>query len=369
MRSLALVFIAGCAMAQFPGLSLPPSGGNQKATVVQHIGPVQVSIDYSSPAVHAPDGSDRRGKIWGGLVPYGLTNLGFGNGKPAPWRAGANENTVFAVTHDVLINGKPLAAGKYGLHMIAGPEEWTIIFSKNAQSWGSFFYETGDDALRIAVKPKKHDYREWLTYEFPVRKYTETAVEMQWEDLAVGWTIAAPNVDEILVSRLKYDLQNEAGFGWQGYLAAVNYLLQKKVHLNQALEWVNTAVDNPFIGQKNFSTLNAKSQVLSVLKRDDEAKQALLAALNWSGTSAAQIHQVGRQMLAAGKPKEAMEVFELNQKRNGDAWPVHVGLARGLAANGDKKAALEHAKLALAQAPDELNKKALADMIEQLSAN
>ena len=35
-------------------------------------------------------------------------------------------------------------------------------------AWGSFFYEESEDALRVAVKPHKHDYREWLTYEFPV---------------------------------------------------------------------------------------------------------------------------------------------------------------------------------------------------------
>ena len=85
-------------LAQYPGLTLPPSGNNQKAAATQFIGPVRITIEYSSPAVHGPDGKDRRGQIWGKLVPYGLTNLGFGNGKPDPWRAGANENTVFTVS-------------------------------------------------------------------------------------------------------------------------------------------------------------------------------------------------------------------------------------------------------------------------------
>src|ERR1700687_1208 len=111
--------LAGVAFAQFPGLTLPPSGNNQKAAVVQYIGPVRVAIDYSSPAVHGTDGKDRRGQIWGKLVPYGLTNLGFGNGKPGPWRAGANENTVFVVSDDVSIDGKRLPAGRSGLRMIA----------------------------------------------------------------------------------------------------------------------------------------------------------------------------------------------------------------------------------------------------------
>jgi hypothetical protein len=138
-------------------MTLPPSGNNQKAEVVQYIGPVRISINYSSPSVHAAAGlaagKDRHGHIWGELVPYGLSDLGFGNGKPAPWRAGANENTVFATSHDVLIEGKSLPAGHYGLHMIPNKDEWTIIFSKSWHEWGSFFYEESEDALRVNVKP------------------------------------------------------------------------------------------------------------------------------------------------------------------------------------------------------------------------
>jgi Flp pilus assembly protein TadD len=67
------------------------------------------------------------------------------------------------------------------------------------------------------------------------------------------------------------------------------------------------------------------------------------------------------------KNTEAMEVFKYNAERNGDAWPVHVGLARGYAALGDNNQALEHAKKALPQAPDDLNKKSLEAMVKALS--
>src|ERR1700687_5574769 len=107
MRSfLPLVAFSGIVWAQFPGLTLPYSGNNQRAATVQYIGPVRMSIEYSRPAVHVTNGQDRRGQIWGKLVPYGMTDLG--NGKPGPWRAGANENTVFAVSHPVTIQGKAL---------------------------------------------------------------------------------------------------------------------------------------------------------------------------------------------------------------------------------------------------------------------
>ncbi|MBM3760828.1 MAG: DUF2911 domain-containing protein [Acidobacteria bacterium] len=358
-----LGLIAVSAFAQNPGLTLPPSGGNQQATVVQGIGPVKVKIEYSSPSV-----KNRRGKIWGGLVPYGLTQLDYGNGNPAPWRAGANENTVFEVSHDVLVEGKALAAGRYGLHMIAGPEEWVTVFSKNADSWGSYFYDSKDDALRVTVKSAKHEYREWLTYEFVSRKYDWTKVEMQWEDLAVGWTVSVPNANEILVSALKKDLQREAGFNLQGYLAAVDFGLQQKTHLEQALIWADAAISTPGIGVKNFATLSAKSQVLSALKREGEAAAMLKAAAALPTTSTQEIHMAGRMLLASGKAAEALEVFRINQQRNGNAWPVNVGMARGLAATGDKAAALDYAKKAPAQAPDEVNRKALAQLVKELSA-
>ena len=70
--------------------------------------------------------------------------------------------------------------------------------------------------------------------------------------------------------------------------------------------------------------------------------------------------------MAQGKKEEALKVFELNAKRHPNQWPVHVGLARGYSAVGRYKDALKHAKLALAQAPDDINKKTLADGIKKL---
>lgn len=354
-------------LAQYPGLTLPPSGNNQKASVTQYIGPVRVSIDYSGPSVHGPDGTDRRGQIWGKLVPYGMSDLGFGSGKPGPWRAGANENTVFSVSEAVTIEGKPLPAGSYGLHMLPGPEEWTVIFSKNSTAWGSFFYDQADDALRVTAKPKKHDYREVLTYEFTVRRPDEATVELQWEDLALPWTIKVPNLNDVYVTHLRQELNSVPGFSYQGYVAAAQFCLQANTNLEQALKWSDAAISATFIGQANFATLSTKAQILSKLKREAEAKDLMKTALSLPGTTSIEIHQYGRQLLAAKDNKEALEVFLVNQKRNGDAWPVHVGLARGYAATGDLPSALEHARKALAQAPDDLNRTSLEAMIKTLS--
>jgi tetratricopeptide (TPR) repeat protein len=274
---------------------------------------------------------------------------------------------VFTISNDALIEGSPLPAGRYGLHMIPEKDEWTIIFSKESGSWGSFFYDPSHDALRVKVKPHPHEYREWLAYEFPVRKPAEATAELQWEELAVPFSIKIDKIEDIYVSALRHELTDVPGFTAQGIDAAALYCVQANTHLDQALEWAETAVSNPFIGQVDFNTLSAKAQVLSKMGRDAEAGKIMQTALRSPTATAPQIHQYGRQLMGQKKNAEAMEVFKLNAERNGDAWPVHVGLARAYSAAGDLPKALEHAQIAVKQAPDELNRKSLQGMIEVLS--
>ncbi|MBX2844751.1 MAG: DUF2911 domain-containing protein, partial [Saprospiraceae bacterium] len=224
-----LVFSAFSATAQLAG---PPSGNNQKAVVGQYMGPVSVYITYNSPDVTSPQGQDRRGKIWGQLVPYGLNNLGFGNSsdeQPSPWRAGANENTVIKFSHDVLVEGKPLKAGKYGLHMIPGEEEWVVIFSNNYSAWGSYYYEPKDDALRVSVTPKENDFHEWLDFEFVDRQPDATTFELQWENLAIPVKVEVESVAEIYVDMMDKQLISGSNFTWQDHAQAANYAATNNV--------------------------------------------------------------------------------------------------------------------------------------------
>jgi len=145
-----------------------------KATAMQRIDvETDITIVYSRPGVKGR-------KIWGGLVPYNEV-----------WRAGANENTTFEVSKDVLIKGQKLPAGKYGLHMIPGEKEWTVIFSKNNSAWGSFSYKKGEDALRITVTTKEAPHQEWLMYGFENLAGTSATAYLWWEKLKVPFEIKA----------------------------------------------------------------------------------------------------------------------------------------------------------------------------------
>jgi predicted Zn-dependent protease len=221
--------------------------------------------------------------------------------------------------------------------------------------------------LRVTVKPKKHDYREWLTYEFTARRPDEATAELQWEELAVPWTIKVPNVNEIYLSKLRQELTTVPGFSYQGYDAAAQFTAQSGADLEQGLKWADAAISMPFIGQSNFATLSTKAQVLSKMGRNEEASKIMQTALKLPATTTMEIHQYGRQLLTEKKNAQALAVFQLNAARNGDAWPVHVGLARGYAATGDTSKALEHAKIAVGQALDPVNRQNLEAMVKDLS--
>ena len=165
---------------QFFAAGTNPHGYRPVATIKNQASPnglalPKLTFTYSSPNIHAPDGTDRTGHIWGELVPYGVNNLGFGTASAAPWRAGANENTVVYFSEDVKINGKDLKAGTYGLHLIVEKDNpWTWVFSKNHTSWGSYFYDQKEDALRVEANAMDAPFVEYLTYGFDERKPSST---------------------------------------------------------------------------------------------------------------------------------------------------------------------------------------------------
>ena len=104
------------------------------------------------------------------------------------------------------------------------------------------------------------------------------------------------------------------------------------------------------------------------LGRTDDAAKLMDEAIRMPSTTAAEIHQYGRTLLTQKRTAEAVKVFQYNAERNGDAWPVHVGLMRAYAASGDVPKALEHAKKAAVQAPDDLNRKNLEAMVKTLES-
>jgi tetratricopeptide (TPR) repeat protein len=347
-----------------------PPGGNQKSSVIQYMGLVSVTITYNSPDVTDDAGNSRRGKIWGELVPYGLTDLGFAYRTPAPWRAGANENTTIEFSHDVMIEGQKLLAGTYGFHIIVNSEEWTLIFNKNYKSWGSYFYKEEEDALRVKIKPEKSPaYYEWLTYEFENRKLNTCTAVLLWEDIKAPFKIEVPNTMDIYLAHIRNELRGGEGFSWEVHADAVDFCLQNDTkNWEEALQWANNSIDPAYAGVRNFHTLSTKAAILEKLGKVSESEALMKEAIENPTALPFEIHAYGRKLLNEGKKEQALAAFELNFKRYNGAWPTKVGMMRGLSAMGDYKKALKFAEEALTQAPDDINKKSLTDAIQKLKS-
>ena len=375
MRNLTLSLLCFCIFYTMNAqINLPPSGANQKSVVTQYMGAhAFVTIEYSSPDVAGPRGVSRKGEIWGQLVPYGLNNLNFGissDENPSPWRAGANENTVIELSHDMEIEGEPIAAGRYGLHFIPTEEgPWTLILSNVSTAWGSYFYNEKDDALRVQVGPLNSEYHEWLTYEFIDRKEESCTVAMNWEEVSIPIRIKLSNATQIYVDHIREEMLSSTGFNWMQRNAAANYCLQNEINLEEALEWAKLTSVNSFIGQENVSTLQTLAGLQLKLDQKDEGIANIKKAAMHPTATIFQIHGMGRQLLSLDQDEIALEIFQLNMERNGDVWPVNVGLARGYSAVGNFEKALEHAEVALGRAPDQANKNALTRSIEKLKNN
>lgn len=250
LAAVGLLLATG-AVAQQPQLQLPRPSPN--ATVTQTVGVTEISIHYSRPGVKGRT-------IWGELVPFGEV-----------WRTGANENTTIRFSTPVRIEGKDLPAGLYGLQTIPTQDQWTVIFSKDADQWGAFNYKPENDALRVQVKPQPAEFRERMAFDIEDMTDTSAEVVMHWEKLKVPFTV------EVDTTKLTTDVVKNT-LRWQTFVQAANYCIQANACLEEAGRWLDASIAL----EPTFGNQRAKAMLLA--KRNDYrgavtwAEKALAAA-------------------------------------------------------------------------------------------
>lgn len=271
LGALCVLCFAAAASAQ-----IQTPRPSQKASVMQRIGVTDVTITYSRPAVKGR-------QIWGDPLPgqtaKGEATLDNQNERPkgaviAPWghvwRAGANEATTFVVTDDVLIDGQKLPAGNYSLHAIPNKDEWTIIFNKTADQWGSFDYDAAKDALRVKVKPQwLQTSEESLAYSFDPVTDDSATVNIRWEKVNVPFTIKVPDVGAVTMVHLKSAVAAAKPDDWRTPMQAGMYLINngKPADADQALAWLDQSIKV----KETFQNLANKSRALYKLGKKEEA--------------------------------------------------------------------------------------------------
>ena len=338
---LAILAVGGTAFAQ-NDLNLPDV--SQAAEVKQRIALTDITVKYHRPLVNGR-------KIWGALVPYGKV-----------WRAGANENTTIEFSDPVSVEGKPLAKGIYGLHMIPNSDSWTVIFSKTNTAWGSYSYDQKEDALRVNVKPRPlAEMKEALEFEFEDLKPDATAVTLKWEKLSVPFTVSVNDADQTL-QNIRAQLKGRGQFTWQALDEGAQFCLTRKINLDEALRWADASIRN----EEPFDNVSTKADILKALNRPDEAKTAWNHALEIA--TAPQLYTYGRQLQNQKRGAEAMEIFKEVAKRFPQGVYGSLAQARIKSAAGDFAGAASDAKQAQAAAPTDAQKQSIQALITRLDA-
>ena len=357
MRHTAILSLAVASLTPLASRSqiTTPRVPSPAAAVSQTIGISTVTVNYSRPSVKGR-------QVWGTLVPYGWNKQGFGLGNDAPWRAGANENTVLHLSHDAKVEGHTVPAGDYGLFFVINKDNTgVVVLSKDYRSWGSFFYDPQHDEMRADISLRAIPETELLTYDF--QNVTKNSAELvcNWEKMQFPVKIEFA-VDDIVMANAAQELKGTVGFNWQGFSSAANYALQNKVNYDQALTWIDQAIAiNP-----NFTDLRIKSALLKARGKDADADNIMKTALDAS--TEVELNQYGYQLLAQNQQDKAIDAFVLNTRRHPTSANVFDSLGEAYALKGDKKNAIVNFKKSLTMDPPAATKANSEKYLKQLGA-
>jgi tetratricopeptide (TPR) repeat protein len=316
--------------AQFPTIDFPDA--SPRATVSQVVGFTSVSVDYGRPAVKGR-------KIWGGQVPY-----------DSVWRAGANVNTILAVSSPFTIAGKALPAGKYGLHMIPTAGSWTVALSKEANAWGSFSYSASEDATRFTVTPKEASMTERLQYTMEDVTDSTVAVTLRWEKLSVALPIAI-DASKLALDSIAQQLRSIPYFFPESWLAAGRWALTNSTRYDLAEAWADSSIKR----QQNFGNTRLKAAARE--RQGDKAGADKLRQQAFAFATEADVNLLAYGLMNAGNVDSAMVLFQKNVKDYPRSWNVYDSLAEGYAKKGDKAKAVAMYQKAKGMTEDETQRK------------
>jgi tetratricopeptide (TPR) repeat protein len=338
MKNIVLLILLNISLAAQGQVKTPR--GSKMAAISEQIGITDVTISYSRPAVNG-----REGKIWGDLVPYGFVDYHYGTSKAAPWRAGANENTTVEFSTDVTIEGKQLAAGKYGFFIAMGQEKATLVFSKDNNAWGSFYYNPASDVLRVDVPViKTTESVERLKYEFTAETDSSAIALLQWEKVKIPFAIAV-DLKKTQVDAYRYAFNSGSFYEyWQNMQQAAEFCLVNDVNIEEGLSWADRSI-NTYFGDANFRTLSTYAGLLQKVGRQHEADSLMKIA--FPKGSVEDVYFYGSNLFRMKKYKAAFDAFKINYDKAPKNWLTNFGLAKGYAGMGDKTAALKYADISI----------------------
>ena len=229
-------------------------------TIKQDFGLSSIELSYSRPLMKGR-------KIFGDLVPFGKV-----------WRTGANSATTLTFGEDVMIGGKKIAAGKYGLLTIPDSKNWTLIITKQTDVTSPAAYKADMDVVRVTAEAMKmKDNVESFTMQFADVKSTSCALHLMWENTAVALPITV-DVETKVMAQID-QLMNKDN---RPYFNAAMYYMDNGKDLNQALAWFDKAI----VAQPEaFWIHHQRANALAKLGKKEEAKMAAKKSMELAATA------------------------------------------------------------------------------------
>lgn len=195
--------------------------------------------------------------------------------------------------------------------MLLEPDSVVLIFSKNPEGWGTYFYKPEEDFLRVTVLQKKDqkESREWLVYNFYEPTDRSVNVDLRWERWSIPFTISV-DLEATTVASLQRQLSGEMCFDLPSLATAAGWYLNHDVNLEEAFVLANRATDPGFGNNQSFTTLSTKAGLERKLGRTADADKSMAAAIEKAGGF--ELHGYGRQLISDKKYDEARIIFKKN---------------------------------------------------------
>ncbi len=212
----------------------------------QDFGLGNIEISYSRPSM-------RNRKVFGDLVPFDQV-----------WRTGANSATTINFSDEVIIGGKNIPAGKYGLLSIPGKNDWILIISKQTDVTSPSDYKEAQDVVRVnarAVKTKTA--AETFSISIQDIKPTTCNLVINWDRTTVTLPIRT-EIDARIMASIDAAMKTEK----PPYYNAAMYYMDNGKDLNQALAWFDKAIE---VNPKAFWIHYQRANCLAKLGRKEDA--------------------------------------------------------------------------------------------------
>jgi hypothetical protein len=242
MKRITLLFSAlfVCAFT-FAQVTAPAASPSSK--IEQQVGLTDVTVEYARPSMKGRT-------IFGDLVPYGRL-----------WRTGANARTKITFSNDVVVHGKELKKGSYGLLTIPNQNQWEIIFYTDADGGGApRELEESKVAARFSVTPVVTTMaRETFTIEIGNLTNNGATFFLFWDKLMIPFNFTVPTDQQVMASIERA----MSGPSAADYYTAAMYYYDEGKDIQKAKQWIDKAMagnDNPPFWQlRNKSLIYARA--------------------------------------------------------------------------------------------------------------